>query len=707
MMLACASNDGGWGANDPAHGGELTHAVGEFAEVSPGVFTARANAGLDSRLTSSGLQFFGRGDALGLRFAGLGTKDNIEPVPTAEPLPGDCASGDGAGCNRRVEFRYPGVTEWWVGNREGIEQGWTVYQPPAGQGPLLLALEVEGADRLMVDEDGLGATLVGSSSSWRYEGLRAWDADGTTLFATMVPSAAGINLLVDVASASWPVFVDPVLSSVYDQKILASAGDSSDQFGSSVAGPCDVNGDGYGDLVVGAGYADIAVTYGGAFYVFHGGSSGIDSTTEYAVTASDAETSDQYGWTMACAGDVNADGFDDVIASADLKVSSYGAAYVYLGSASGIDAATELKLTASDAASGDLFGGCVAGAGDVNGDGYDDVLVGSEGDDDGGSTTGSAYIYFGSSAGIDASTESKLNPATPVTSASYSYGLAGVGDVNADGYGDVVVGAGIASSYFYLGSAAGVDLASEVVLAHYYGVAGAGDVNSDGYADFIIGERNTDSAYVYYGSATGPDTSSYTTLVASDEVGSELYGSLVAGAGDLDSDGYDDVIVAAKRDDDMGTRSGSAYVYFGSPIGVLIGTEKKLVASDGEAQDLFSSGIAGLGDVDGDGDADIGIGAINDDDSANYAGSAYIFEGSRRPSCRGGRKTWYLDADGDGGGDAATAVGALCPLPGYVRNSADCDDADASVHPGAREVCGDGIDADCDGVDTACDGMPR
>ena len=130
-----------------------------------------------------------------------------------------------------------------------------------------------------------------------------------------------------------------------DTKLLASDGGSQDNYGSSVSGAGDVNGDGYNDVIVGAPFADnINGTNGGAAYVYLGTADGIDSTAETILLASDGTSAGytSFGFSVADAGDVNGDGYDDVISSTNSGV------YVYLGSAAGISVASEVKITASD-----------------------------------------------------------------------------------------------------------------------------------------------------------------------------------------------------------------------------------------------------------------------------------------------------------------------------------------------------------------------
>jgi hypothetical protein len=227
---------------------------------------------------------------------------------------------------------------------------------------------------------------------------------------------------------------------------------------------------------------------------------------------------DYFGYAVASAGDVNGDGYDDIVVGAyqnDDGGSDAGKAYVYLGSASGLSATAPWIVTGE--AGDDYFGYAVASAGDVNGDGYDDVIVGAHGNNDGGNDIGKAYVYLGSASGL--STTASWTATGEVAYDYFGSFVASVGDVNGDGYDDVIV------------SANGGDDGSFV--------ASVGDVNGDGYDDVIVSANGGDDAgkaYVYLGSASGLSTTASWT--ATGEAAYDHFGKSVASAGDVNGDGF-------------------------------------------------------------------------------------------------------------------------------------------------------------------------
>ena len=207
---------------------------------------------------------------------------------------------------------------------------------------------------------------------------------------------------------------------------------------------------------------------------------------EFFVGARSAPVNTSWGSTL----DVNGDGFADVVVGAanakslfpegggQLGGNNSGSAFVYLGAADGLST-TPIELPSPNPAY-EGYGASVSSAGDVNGDGFDDLVVGAPADTVAGSGSGSAYLYLGGAEGLSMTPMTLANPAG--VDPAFGRWIAGVGDVNGDGYADVVV----AGSYLYLGGADGLSTAP-VPVAVGFPVAGIGDVNGDGYADVAVG----------------------------------------------------------------------------------------------------------------------------------------------------------------------------------------------------------------------------
>ena len=380
---------------------------------------------------------------------------------------------------------------------------------------------------------------------------------------------------------------------------------------------------------------------------------------------------DVAGISVAMAGDVNGDGYGDILIGAsdnDEGGDAAGQVYLILGDRTGWY--QDLDLGKADAswwgeASQDYAGYSVAGAGDINGDGFDDIIVGAYGNDDGGDLGGQVYIIFGKTDGWQmdlslAKVDASIIGTDKMEEAGFS--VAGVGDVNGDGFDDILFGApgndnidvDAGRAYLFFGKADGwnMDMKDGNADAAFYGyvandyagssVAGAGDVNKDGYDDLIIGAPYNDdngaeagAAYIIFGKISG--WAMDTDLKSSDArlLGTykeDRVGYSVAGAGDVNADGYDDVIMGAYYSMCYGARNyaGQTFLVLGKPTGwtnpQILDTADASFWGEHE-KDLSGSAVSTAGDVNSDGYDDFLIGATNNADSGSNAGQAYLVLG--------------------------------------------------------------------------------
>ena len=387
---------------------------------------------------------------------------------------------------------------------------------------------------------------------------------------------------------------------------------SGDAFGRSVASAGDVNNDGFDDLIVGAGGNCAGGTGAGRAYVF----SGQTGDTLYVFTGGGFLAG--LGTSVSDAGDVNGDGYDDLIVGAPTACCFFtGRAYVFSGQTG------DTIYTFTGEAFGDFFGHSVASAGDVNNDGFDDLIVGVLSNDAGGNNAGRAYVYSGQSGAL-------LYTLTGEAAGDFfGSSVASAGDVNNDGFDDLIVGAGgncaggtgAGRAYVFSGQTGDtlyVFTGGGFLAGLGTSVSDAGDVNGDGYDDLIVGAPTaccffTGRAYVFSGQ-TGDTIYTFTG-----EAFGDFFGHSVASAGDVNNDGFDDLIVGVLSNDAGGNNAGRAYVYSGQS-GALLYT------LTGEAAgDLFGQSVASAGDVNSDGFDDVIVGARHNDAGGFAAGRAYVY----------------------------------------------------------------------------------
>jgi hypothetical protein len=439
---------------------------------------------------------------------------------------------------------------------------------------------------------------------------------------------------------------------------------------------------------------------------------------------------DEAGGSVSGTGDINGDGIDDLIvgaANGDNGGFDAGQAYVIFGKASATRGTIDLSSLGDDGfiiqgdAADDNAGFSTSNAGDVNGDGIDDLIVGSRRGDDGGDNAGEAYVIFGKPGAtrnaIDLSSLGDEGFIIQGDRAGDSAGrsVSAAGDVNADGIDDLIVGAsggddgGVNAGEAYvifgkLGATRGnIDLSTFgndgfIIQGDAAGertgfsVSSAGDVNSDGIDDLIVGAPssdadgfNTGKAYVIFGKEGATRGTIDLSSLGSD--GFTIQGSAVgdragfsvSSAGDVNSDGSDDLVVGAHRGPGSSVVAGEAYVIFGKAgttrddINLSsLGDSGFIILGDAD-EDFAGFSVSDAGDINGDDIDDLVVGARFGDDGGTNAGEAYVIFG-KVGATRANIELSSLGVDGI-----------------IIQGNAAGDNAGVSVSA-AGDINGDGID---------------
>ncbi|MDJ0744774.1 MAG: hypothetical protein QNJ32_15620 [Xenococcaceae cyanobacterium MO_167.B27] len=460
--------------------------------------------------------------------------------------------------------------------------------------------------------------------------------------------------------------------------------------GDAVSTAGDINGDGIADIVIGARNSN---SNAGEVYVILGDEA--DFPANFSVSDLDGNNgfrisgladNDRLGISVSSAGDFNGDGTDDLIIGANGRNNDTGASYVIFGEDQGFPSSLDLSdldnndgFVINGLIEGDLFGTSVSSAGDVNGDGFDDVIIGTPyGYNNQNLGAGASYVIFGSNesfsnfdlASLDGSNGFAINGVEELDNTGFS--VSSAGDFNGDGFDDLMIGAdfaaagdrtGAGATYIVFGSndnfSPSVDLSSldgnngfriNGVAAGDGGgvsVAKVGDFNGDDFDDIVIGASGADvgdrsnagQAYVVFGNNGSFDP----TLELSDLNGTngftingiatdDLLGISVSGAGDVNLDGIEDIVLGARGGND---NPGASYVIFGSnndfsavlELADLTPNQGFTITTD-NTDSLLGEAVSGAGDVNNDGIDDLLVGAPQaDPDGTTDAGESYVIFG--------------------------------------------------------------------------------
>lgn len=559
----------------------------------------------------------------------------------------------------------------------------------------------------------------------------------------MVPTKISTSFRLIVLAGAFLVLPQIASASTSLSTFVELAGEAGgDDAGYSTA-TGDINGDGYIDLVVGADQSSDGFAFSGAAYVVYGQADTLSLTSLSSGVEFTGEAAYDYAGIGVATGDINGDGYDDVVVAAhgnDDGAVGAGAVYVIYGQAANLTSgslSTQVEFTGEVAE--DSAGRSVA-TGDFNGDGFADILIGAFSNDDAASGAGAAYVVYG-----QATTLSSGSLSTKVEFTGEVGGdLAGVsvatGDINGDNYDDLLVGAHLnddsasnaGALYLVYGQATTLSSASLSTAVEFkgevatdlFGYASAtGDVNGDGYDDILVGAYANDdggssagAAYLIYGQASIL-ASNATAVEFTGEASTDFAGYAVA-LGDVTGDGYADLIIAASSNDDGAVGAGAIYLVNGSATTLTAGSLGSYTEFTGVTASDSAGASVDAGDFNGDQFVDILVGAIYRDDGGTNAGAAYVgylYVDADRDTVPGTAgvlatgtdcndsdatvttdQTYYLDADADGlGTPETTTLSCTSTAPaGYVDND---DDTNDSISNAGIEIDGDEVDNDGDG----------
>ena len=411
-----------------------------------------------------------------------------------------------------------------------------------------------------------------------------------------------------------------------------ASGSIADEYATQAFNTLDFDCDGIEDLIVSKPDANSSV---GAVEIFWGSTAGLSVVADFVLSGTAG--GDRFGSSIANAGDVNGDGCEDLLVGATGVVDNWGyptgKSYVYFG---GNHSHASPDWVVEGENSGDKFGGTVSTAGDVNNDGFDDVLVSATGFTQSGGE-GKAYLFLGSASGPE--TSDSWTTRGYWQNVIQGWSLAGIGDINGDGFDDIALGAagsfseltGSGRVQVYIGSGTGwmtldnswTTSTTNTLLG--YSVTGIGDVNQDGFDDFAFSEPLFDNAAlgkvrVFLGDSTGFPDDPALEMVGTQS--NQLFGSDVSTIGDINDDGLEEIAISSIG---LGTSPGKVEYFFADDTDYLRRGANSHLATGVTGQHLGRT-VGGGGDLDGDGQIEIIITSLDKDMDGNSVGAVVQIE---------------------------------------------------------------------------------